>query len=268
MKKIVTLLRYSKEFFKYGHFRFFFASIIYIFTKKSISGTKILKSSSGLFLNRKGSIDFQFGNFAYEWEVKKFYLEHFKDYNVFIDIGGNIGTYTIMLGNKGLRTITFEPSKENFRALTINVLLNKLESNATLFNVGLSDKDESGVLVWDPVNTGASHLEGIDTDEPETDKRGLKVAIELTTFDKMIPKMHLSQDDKILMKIDVEGMEINVIEGAVEFFKQFPNILVVIESVHSGEENLKKALSKAAEFEFLPIDSLNFAARKVKNNHQ
>lgn len=265
MDKIITLLRYSKEFLKHGHLRFFIDSIIFFLTKKSLPQTKIMRSSSGLFLHRKGSIDFQFGNFAYEWAVKKFYLQHMNDYNVFIDIGSNIGTYTIMMGNKGLRTISFEPSKENFRALTINVLLNKFESRAQLYNLGLGDKAGKAAFIWDPLNTGASHIEGIDTDEEETDKRGIKDEIELSTLDDMTPKFNLSLDDRILMKIDVEGMESNVIQGGTEFFKQFPNIMIVMESIHSGEECLKKMLSNIAPFEFFPIDKLNFAARKLKS---
>lgn len=265
MEKILTLLRYSKEFLKHGHLRLFIDSIIYVLTKKSLPQTKIIRSCTGLFLHRKGSIDFQFANYAYEWSVKKFYLEHLANYDVFIDIGGNIGTYTIMMGNKGLRTISFEPSKENFRALTINVLLNKLESKAQLYNLGLSNETGNASFIWDPLNTGASHIEGIDTDEKATDRRGIKAEIELSTLDIMTPKFNLSTDDKILMKIDVEGMEINVIQGGLEFFKHFPNIMIVMESVHSGEDALKKTLSDIAPFEFFPIDKLNFAARKIKS---
>ena len=265
MHKIKTFVRYLKDFIQYRQLRLVAASIIYLLTGKSYPRTQIFKGKLGLFMHRKGTLDFQFGNYAYEWGVKVFMNKHYADYNVFIDVGSNMGTYTIMLGKLGLRTISFEPSVDNYRALKVNILLNKLEAQATSFNFGLDHIDRNASFIFDPVNTGASHLSTAEFYDHVTDARGQKIEVKLMKLDHVYQQLNLNESDRILMKIDVEGMEENVLLGAKEFIKKFPNILIVMESVHSGKEKLQSVLSANAQFEFLEVDDLNFAAKKIGN---
>ncbi len=265
MHKIKTFLRYLKDFIQYRQLRLVISSIIYLLTKKSFASTKIFRGKLGYFLHRKGSIDFQFGNYAYEWNVKQFILKHYKDYNVFLDVGANIGTYAIMMAGMGLRSYAFEPSLDNYRALRINILLNKLEKSVTTFNFGLDNKNRKAEFVFDPVNTGASHMRDVAAHDPVTDGREVADEVQLFMLDHVIDQLALKESDRIFMKIDVEGMEDEVIDGAKKFIQTFPNILIVMESVHSGEEKLKSDLSKIARFEFYPVDHLNFAAKKIGN---
>jgi FkbM family methyltransferase len=222
----------------------------------------------GIFLHRKGSLDFQFGNYAYEWNVKQFFLRHYSHYQTFIDVGANMGTYTIMFAKKGLNTIAFEPSVRNYKALQINILLNNLEKKVTSFNIGLDNTDRKASFVFDPVNTGASHLSAAQFYDPVTDERGELTEVQLFMLDHFKENLPINPDDAVLMKIDVEGMEEDVIKGASEFIQDRKELLIVMESVHSGEENLKNVLSEIAEFEFLDVDSLNFAAKKIRNHKQ
>ncbi|PKP52931.1 MAG: hypothetical protein CVT92_06585 [Bacteroidetes bacterium HGW-Bacteroidetes-1] len=265
MHKISTFIRYFVDFLQFGQVRLVIASFIYILTKKSFIKTRIIHSKLGLFLHRKGSLDFQFANYAYEWNVKKIMNKYYKEYQVFIDIGSNIGTYTIMLAKRGLRTYAFEPAYENFRALKVNVLLNNLEETTTIYNVGLSDTNTKASFVFDPLNTGASHLDGIPAEDIEAELRGISTEIELVRFDDIFNEMNIKNNEKILMKIDVEGMESSVLLGAEIFFKQHPNILLVMESVHSGEDKLKNILNQFGVFEYIPVDALNMAAKKIGN---
>jgi FkbM family methyltransferase len=265
MHKIKTFVRYLKDFLQYRQLRLVAASIIYLLTSKSYARTQIFRGRLGSFMHRKGTIDFQFGNYAYEWGVKVFMNKYHADYDVFIDVGANIGTYTIMLGKMGLKTYSFEPSVDNYRALQVNILLNRLENNATTFNYGLDHIDRSASFIFDPVNTGASHLSAAEFYDHVTDARGQKTEVKLMMLDHVYEQLKLNESNHILMKIDVEGMEENVLLGAKEFIKNFPNIMIVMESVHSGKEKLQSVLSAIAQFEFLEVDDLNFAAKKVGN---
>lgn len=265
MHKIKTFLRYLKDFLQYRQLRLVAASIVYLLTGITYSRTQIFKGKLGTFMHRKGTLDFQFGNYAYEWGVKIFMNKHYADYNVFIDVGSNMGTYTVMLGKLGLRTISFEPSVENYRALQINILLNRLETQATSFNFGLDHIDRSASFIFDPVNTGASHLSAAEFYDHVTDARGQKTEVKLMMLDHVYEQLKLKESDCILMKIDVEGMEESVLLGAKEFIKKYPNLMIVMESVHSGREKLQDVLSEIAQFEFLDVDELNFAAKKVGN---
>lgn len=265
LHKIKTFVRYLKDFIQYRQLRLVVASIIYLLTGVSYSRTQIFRGKLGTFLHRKGTLDFQLGNYAYEWGVKVFMNKYYADYNIFIDVGANMGTYTIMLGKLGLKTFAFEPSVENYRALKINILLNKLETQATGFNFGLDHIDRKASFIFDPVNTGASHLSSAEFYDRVTDARGLKTEVKLMMLDNVYQKLELNESDRILMKIDVEGMEEGVLLGAKKFIQSFSNLILVIESVHSGKEKLQKVLSEIAHFEFIEVDDMNFAAKKIAN---
>ena len=84
-------------------------------------------------------------------------------------------------------------------------------------------------------------------------------------LDEMIETMAISLTDRIMIKIDVEGMEKDVLLGAKEFMKKYSDIILVIESVHSGEQELKSILDQMAVFEYIKVDKLNFAAKKINN---
>ena len=58
-----------------------------------------------------------------------------------IDIGGNIGWYTFLLGKYGYNLITFEPSKINYYILNKNFCLNK-NLNITIINKGLFPEEK------------------------------------------------------------------------------------------------------------------------------
>ncbi|MCK9448477.1 MAG: FkbM family methyltransferase [Bacteroidales bacterium] len=265
MHKLITFIRYLADYARYGQMRLMAASIIFVLTKKSFVRTRLFRGKLGYFLHRKGTLDFQFGNYAYEWNVKKCFIEHSPHYNIFIDIGANIGTYTIMLAGKGMRTYAFEPVYENYKALKINVMLNNLEDKTTLFNVGLSNRQTTATFAFDPLNTGASHLDILPAENEAAELRSIPTTIQLTLLDNMYDKIHLNGTDKVLVKIDVEGMETEVLKGATNFIKSQKELFLIIESVHSGEENLKAILNSIAKFEYYPIDELNFAAKKIDN---
>ena len=70
-----------------------------------------------------------------------------------IDVGANIGAYTIQIANfikskNGLgKVYAFEPVKNNFNRLNLNILENELGSFVNSYNIGLSDKSCSKDIV-------------------------------------------------------------------------------------------------------------------------
>ncbi len=266
MTKIKTFYRYFMDFLLHGQFRLLLASAIFIIGKKSILDTRVFKGKLGYFLHRKGSLDFQFGNYAYEWSVKQFINKHCNSYHYFFDIGSNIGTYSIFTAKKGMNVIAFEPIYENFKALNINVLLNDLEKKVQCINYGLSDSKSEAEFAFDPINTGASHLSSIPVEFGYQVVRSITEKVKLVRLDDLIEEFNIPAEKSIMVKIDVEGMEAQVLKGSKNFIQKYENLLFVIESIHSGEENLKTILNEIAVFEFYPIDALNFGAKKIGNH--
>lgn len=263
MGKIKTFLKYTVDFVKHGEFRYILSSVRYVIKGKTTRKTRYYTSSLGRFLVRKGTLDFQFANYAYEWGVKKFVYKHIHDYDVFIDIGANIGTYSVLFAQKGLTGYAFEPVISNFDAFITNLKLNNIEDKVIAYPLALGEEKRKAQFTFDPINTGASHLTE-NSDFLEEISNPEIVDIEIVLFDEILHELNIKPDDKIIMKIDVEGMESDVINGAKSFIKNHPNLLIICESVHSGKEELQKVLSAIGNFEFLEVDDLNMAARKLK----
>ena len=80
MKKLKTYFWYLVEYLKYGDFLSIIASARYLFNKSSHRRDRVIRTSIGTFFCRKNTNDFQFANFHYEWGVKKYLLDHKKDF--------------------------------------------------------------------------------------------------------------------------------------------------------------------------------------------
>jgi FkbM family methyltransferase len=133
--------------------------------------------------------------------------------NVFVDIGANVGWYTLLAASivgDGGTVHCFEPRPQTVDHLAQTIALNRLERCVTLHRCGLSDADGEMMLVWSPSsgNPGGSHLAG----EVPPGMRGENVA--LTTLDGLkLPRLDF-------LKIDVEGAEMRVFAGGRKTIEQ------------------------------------------------
>ncbi len=140
IKKTLVLLKGGKGLIsKFVIFSYLFGDLLKIkdykkFLFKDIS----IESSTGQFYVRKKTpYDLWMGSNVEDEELEE--SLNLKE-GVFIDVGANIGKYTIKIGNqlknKG-RVISFEPEEENFEMLERNVKLNNLK-NVSLIKKALS----------------------------------------------------------------------------------------------------------------------------------
>lgn len=135
----------------------------------------------------------------HEFEEMSFLLHFLRPTDFFVDVGANVGSYTILASNeRRAETISIEPIQETFLILQQNIELNDISSPVTLMNIGLGN--EKGILKFtkslDTTNHVAKHY---DTDI---------IDVNMERFDDII---HLSKPT--LIKIDVEGYESEVLKG-------------------------------------------------------
>jgi len=257
LKKINTYFWYFYEYMKHGDLRSVSDSIGYLLFKKTNANDRIVQSSLGKFFCRKGTNDFQFANYHYEWGVKKYILDRIDNYSVFIDAGSCIGIYAMLAAKLKLQTIAIEPIASNYEALIKNLQLNNLEDQVKAFKIGLGNKNEEVYFNFDRVNTGASQL--------GTAHHQDSCQVSLKTFDSLLPELELDTKSNILFKLDVEGMEIEALQGAANFIRQYPNITLVLEEKITGKEKIRKLLDEFGTFEFGKIDQYNMYAKKINN---
>ena len=150
--------------------------------------------------------------------LKKFASES----NVVVDIGANVGYYTIelaeMLPPSG-KLISFEPVTTSFNQLEQNIKLNKFEKIITTFNLGLSDRDEvTKIFIPKRSGSSAASARNLHPDEEFTSQE-----ITMTSLDKVFESLEYKTCN--LIKIDVERGELDVIRGSIGVIKEFRPVI-------------------------------------------
>ena len=252
--KYAIYLQYFSEYIRHRDYKSLGASIRYVFTHR-LPGEDFLASSwMGKFHIRKNTNDFQFINYAYEKEIKDYLKANLGNFDVFIDAGACIGEYDVWLAGLGKKCIAIEPV--NYQGLRRNVELNGLSDKVRVFNCGLGSKHERVFFEIPTGVTSSSHIDRNNTREPNVD---------IERLDDLLPPMGLRPEDRIMLKMDVEGMECELINGAREFFHQFPSITVISEHFPENGYMIDQQLKAFASFRFQDIDKVNRLAVKTGN---
>ena len=150
-----------------------------------------------------------------------FVLHLLRPDETFVDIGANIGSYTVLAaGGAKARVVAVEPISSAFERLTQNVRLNNLETRVRLWRGGLSDMD--GTLRFSSELDTVNHVLAADESEPALD-------VPVQRLDDL-----LGGEAPVLMKIDVEGHEWPVLRGAPRTLSNPSLLAVVMETNSSG----------------------------------
>ena len=144
--------------------------------------------------------------------------------DVVLDIGANIGYYTVIFSNLVGDTgsvYAFEPTKNYSQFLDKNLAINKVK-NVKTFNFGFSDEVE---IVKIYINNSSATI------HPTTESTNKVESINLTTIDNFVTKEKLKKIDFI--KIDVDGHEPAILKGGLKTIKRFrPKILLEVSHLH------------------------------------
>jgi FkbM family methyltransferase len=158
-----------------------------------------------------------------EYEDMIFLLHALQPNETFVDVGANIGAYTI-LASKVVKSnsIAFEPLPATAERLKDQIQINRINAAVDIRNMGVGDKE--GSLFFTNNN---------DT----VNKVSLAGEVENTTMVKVSTlDNELDKDNQYFFKIDVEGFEYNVIEGASAILSNNNVSAIIIELNGSGEE--------------------------------
>ncbi|GAB4205773.1 MAG: hypothetical protein Fur0019_08210 [Tibeticola sp.] len=158
----------------------------------------------------------------HEVEEMAFVLHVLRPGEHFLDVGANIGSYTVLAAAGAKARVTaVEPIPETFEKLQLNVSLNQLESRVRSCLLGLSDRE--GVLRFSVGLDTVNHVLSAEEDVPGVD-------VSVTRLDDLV-----RGDCPHVIKIDVEGHEFAVLQGAVNTISNERLMAVIMETNGSGQ---------------------------------
>lgn len=140
-----------------------------------------------------------------DWSEMNFLLAYLREGDVFVDVGANVGIYSLLAaGLDGVRVLALEPSSEAFDHLTENIDLNNATSVVAI-------RAAAGRSVGTLALT-----RGQDTRNRVVDTRsfdGATEVVDAVVLDEVV-RARGRLSDVALVKIDVEGNEPEVLDGA------------------------------------------------------
>lgn len=151
-------------------------------------------------------------------------LHFLREDDLFLDIGANIGSYTILAsGVRGARVWAFEPDPETVVVLKRNVALNGLTGRVVVHECALGDREGEAAFTrgLDTVNRVAA--------DGETDVRMVRIR----TLGSLIGDARPS-----MMKMDVEGHEQPVVRGAETLFQGSDLKVIALETTTAEIEDM------------------------------
>ena len=168
----------------------------------------------------------------------------------FVDIGANAG-YFSLLAHKGCmpdkKPISIEPNPENIHLLKAHFRLNNIEA-FDLEEMAISN--QSGVIQF----SNSDNLAANTYKQESSVYKNSTIEVKTNTLDYIAEKYNL--DKFSLVKIDVEGAELDVLQGGYAFIKKYhPNILLATHNCHVA--NVKEdclAYLKELGYSFEPIE--------------
>jgi FkbM family methyltransferase len=184
----------------------------------------------------------------YELAIQQCLIRELRPGDVFYDVGANAGFFSLLgtksVGEKG-HVFAFEPLQENIETARTQFELNKV-TNCDLVPMAVSDH-EGEVEFCEGKDTSTAHLKRPDT---ESAVSSIVLTITLDEFAKSRPAPNF-------IKIDVEGAEIMVLEGArgVLHSAHAPKVLI---EFHSDDlANKGCYLFEEAEYRLFTLDRVS-----------
>jgi len=135
--------------------------------------------------------------------------------DLFVDVGANVGFYTMLAARRGARVEAFEPTPEACAAIERGIALNSVSSLVTLHRA--ASGSEAGTARFTTGLDISNHLaaEG----EPGID-------VPVVTLDEQLAG---SEPELAMLKVDAEGHDLDVLRGALHMIERLlPVILVEI----------------------------------------
>lgn len=174
---------------------------------------------------------------------------------IIFDIGANIGAFTTWMSNyfPNGKIYSFEPQRLVFQMLCGNLAINNL-FNVHAYNMALG-KENSRIEFLEPNYNQPNDFGTFSLVNDTINKKSDRSIIDLCTLDAFVNGFNITNID--LIKVDVEGMDIDVLQGAKTTIERFKPVIFV--EYFDNNRSIKE------ELEYI-FNQLNYSIEVIGNN--
>ncbi len=173
------------------------------------------------------------------------WIEHFEKNSLMIDVGANVGLYSLFAAYKNHKVIALEPESLNFACLNLNIQDNKFHDLISAFPIAANDEKKISFLNMSKIKFGSSgHSFDRETGESgEALKTVYKQGSLSMTIDDLVETLKISVNH---IKIDVDGNELKVVNGMIKTIKQknLKSICIELNPNYAEHQNVLEILKK------------------------
>ena len=168
----------------------------------------------------------------------------------FLDLGSNIGCYSLYIAQEGIHVTAIDPLHENMELISKSIVLGKLQDRIRLIWNAVADHHNTVKFIPDTNNVGGTRITDIN---PIENKAIMDVARAIT-FDDLLP---LFRGKHIAMKMDIEESEYPALLGGETFFQEVDVKVVQMEfQWHKKGKDGPKIVAYFSNKGFLPFKDL------------
>jgi FkbM family methyltransferase len=164
------------------------------------------------------------------------WINSMEEGSVLWDIGANVGTFSIIAASRKINVVAVEPSFMNIELLNRNVISNEVTDFVTVIPIGLGSKTAiedffmtSSYFTWGGAHNSLGSNVGAGG---KSLKDAVKTQAICFSLDQLIEVLDLPSPQHL--KIDVDGLEVEVLKGAANALKKIKTVLVEVDSQFSG----------------------------------
>jgi FkbM family methyltransferase len=162
---------------------------------------------------------------GFEGDEVAAFLSLLESHDVVVDIGANVGIYSCLAASRGKQTVAIEPLPRNLNYLYQNLWDNQFR-HVEVFPMGLAQTPGLGRIYG--FGGIASFLPGW-----AQAREAQSTLVPLTSLDAVVNGRFGSK--RLLIKLDVEGFELEVLAGAVGTLDRVPKPTWLVEILFRGE---------------------------------
>jgi FkbM family methyltransferase len=185
----------------------------------------------GLEINNFGIYEEDLLNAIISFLKDKLNLEKFV---LILDVGANIGNHSLYFSKISKKVFSYEPNPNTYELLKFNT---RNVPNINIYNIGISNKNEKKFLNESNFNIGDSSI--VSSIEKQDIKKDDITLHEINSF-KLDDLQDFSNEEISMIKIDVEGHELEVMDGAKNIIKKNKPLLIFEHNIEINKEQTLK----------------------------